>query len=120
MVALYGPKNGFGWKLNETIVAQVISIPMSATDARVWRNLLFFVGIATAIFLVLLILLNILLNRYVISPVNKMAKIAEAYSMGETSIPEFEYAGSDEVASLSRSFNRMRRSLDLAMKYLDK
>jgi protein-histidine pros-kinase len=120
MVALYGPKNGFGWKLNETIVAQVISIPMSATDARVWRNLLFFVGIATGIFLVLLILLNILLNRYVIKPVNKMAKIAEAYSMGETSSPEFEYAGSDEVASLSRSFNRMRRSLDLAMKYLDK
>ena len=120
MVALYGPKNGFGWKLNETIVAQIISIPMSATDARVWRNLLFFVGIATGIFLVLLILLNILLKRYVTSPVNKMAKIAEAYSMGETSIPEFEYAGSDEVASLSRSFNRMRRSLDLAMKYLDK
>jgi protein-histidine pros-kinase len=120
MVALYGPKNGFGWKLNETIVAQIISIPMSATDARVWRNLLFFVGIATGIFLVLLVLLNILLKRYVTSPVNKMAKIAEAYSMGETSIPEFEYAGSDEVASLSRSFNRMRRSLDLAMKYLDK
>jgi protein-histidine pros-kinase len=120
MVALYGPKNGFGWKLNETIVAQIISIPMSATDERVWRNLLFFVAIATGIFLVLLILLNILLNRYVISPVNRMAKIAEAYSMGETSIPEFEYAGSDEVASLSRSFNRMRRSLDLAMKYLDK
>jgi protein-histidine pros-kinase len=120
MVALYGPKNGFGWKLNETIVAQIISIPMSATDERVWRNLLFFVAIATGIFLVLLVLLNILLNRYVISPVNRMAKIAEAYSMGETSIPEFEYAGSDEVASLSRSFNRMRRSLDLAMKYLDK
>jgi protein-histidine pros-kinase len=120
MVALYGPKNGFGWKLNDTIVAQIISIPMSATDERVWRNLLFFVAIATGIFLVLLILLNILLNRYVISPVNRMAKIAEAYSMGETSIPEFEYAGTDEVASLSRSFNRMRRSLDLAMKYLDK
>ncbi len=120
MVALYGPKNGFGWKLNETIVAQIISIPMSATDARVWRNLMFFVAIATGIFLVLLILLNILLNRYVISPVNQMAKIAEAYSMGETSSPEFEYEGTDEVASLSRSFNRMRRSLDLAMKYLDK
>jgi len=120
MVRIYGPNNGFGWKLNETIVAQIISIPMSATDERVWRNLLFFVAIATGIFLVLLVLLNILLNRYVISPVNRMAKIAEAYSMGETSIPEFEYAGSDEVASLSRSFNRMRRSLDLAMKYLDK
>jgi protein-histidine pros-kinase len=120
MVALYGPKNGFGWKLNDTIVAQIISIPMSATDAKVWRNLMFFVGISTGIFLVLLVLLNLLLNRYVISPVNRMAKIAEAYSMGDTSVAEFEYSGSDEVASLSRSFNRMRRSLDSAMKMLDK
>jgi HAMP domain-containing protein len=120
MVALYGPKNGFGWALNKTIVAQIISIPMSATDAKVWRNLMFFVGISSGIFLVLLVLLNVLLNRYVISPVNRMAKIAEAYSMGETSVAEFEYPGSDEVASLSRSFNRMRRSLDSAMKMLDK
>jgi protein-histidine pros-kinase len=93
---------------------------MSATDARVWRNMIFFVGVASAIFVALLILLNVLLSRYVISPVNRMAKIAEAYSMGETSVAEFEYSGSDEVASLSRSFNRMRRSLDSAMKMLEK
>ena len=54
MVALYGKQNGFGWKLNQTIVAQIISIPMSATDAKVWRNLMFFVGISTGIFLVVL------------------------------------------------------------------
>jgi protein-histidine pros-kinase len=78
------------------------------------------VGISSAIFLVLLILLNILLNRYVISPVKRMAKTAEAVSMGNASVPEFEYPGADEIASLSRSFNRMRRSLDSAMKMLDK
>ena len=120
MVSLYGPKNGFGWKLNETLIAQIISIPMSAAETKVWRNLMLFIGISSAIFLVLLVLLNILLNRYVISPVNRMAKIAEAYSMGDASSPEFEYPGSDEVASLARSFNRMRRSLDYAMKELEK
>jgi protein-histidine pros-kinase len=120
MVAIYGAKNGFGWKLNQTVVAQIISIPMSAADAKVWRNLMFFVGVSSGVFIVVLALLNILLNRYVISPVNRMAKIAEAYSMGETSVSEFEYPGTDEVASLSSSFNRMRRSLDSAMKLLDK
>ena len=30
MVALYGSKNGFGWKLGETIGSQVISVPLSA------------------------------------------------------------------------------------------
>jgi HAMP domain-containing protein len=120
MIALYGSKNGFGWKLNETIGAQIISVPMAIADEKVWRNLALFVGISSAIFLVLLILLNILLNRYVISPVKRMAKTAEAVSMGNANVPEFEYPGSDEIASLSRSFNRMRRSLDSAMKMLDK
>jgi protein-histidine pros-kinase len=120
MVALYGNKNGFGWKLNDTLIAQIISIPMSTTETKVWRNLMLFIGISSGIFLALLVLLNILLNRYVISPVNRMAKIAEAYSMGDTSNPEFQYEGTDEVASLARSFNRMRRSLDYAMKELEK
>jgi len=120
LVAIYGNKNGFGWKLNQIIGAQIVSIPMSATDERVWRNLMFFVGISAAIFVASLILLNLLLDRYVIRPVNRMAKIAEAYSMGDNSVPEFEYPSSDEVGSLSRSFNRMRRSLDSAMKLLDK
>lgn len=119
MVALYGPKNGFGWQLNETIGAQIFSVPMSIAEERIWRNLALFVGTASAIFFVLLLLLNILLNRLVISPVLRMAKAAEAVSMGDTSVPEFEHSGKDEIASLSRSFNRMRRSLDSAMKMLE-
>jgi HAMP domain-containing protein len=120
MVALYGTKNGFGWKLNETVGAQIISVPMSAANETLWRNLWLFVGISSAIFLVLLMLVNALLNRYVIRPVGRMAKTAEAVSLGDSSVPEFEYSGTDEVASLSRSFNRMRRSLDSAIKMLEK
>jgi protein-histidine pros-kinase len=120
MVALYGNKNGFGWKLNETIGAQIISVPMDIAEGSIWRNLGLFVGTSSVIFLVLLVLLNILLNRYVISPVTRMAKTAEAVSMGDASVAEFEYPGSDEIASLSRSFNRMRRSLDSALKMLEK
>jgi HAMP domain-containing protein len=120
MVALYGNNHGFGWKLNETIGAQIISVPMSAAEAAVWRNLALFVGISSMIFLVLILLVNALLSRYVIGPVKRMARTAEAVSMGDASIAEFDYVGSDEVASLSRSFNRMRRSLDSAMKMLDK
>jgi protein-histidine pros-kinase len=29
MLKLYGPANGFGWKLNETIGAQIVTVPMS-------------------------------------------------------------------------------------------
>jgi HAMP domain-containing protein len=120
MIALYGNKNGFGWKLNEIIGAQIISVPMSVAEGRIWRNLALFVGIASGIFLLLLGLLNYLLNRYVIGPVTRMAKTAEQVSMGDALVSEFEHPGTDEIASLSRSFNRMRRSLDSAMKMLEK
>jgi protein-histidine pros-kinase len=120
MIALYGSKNGFGWKLNETIGAQIISVPMTAADSTFWRNLRLFVGVSSVIFLILLVLVNVLLNRYVIRPVTRMAKTAEAVSLGDSSVAEFEQSGSDEIASLSRSFNRMRRSLDSALKMLDK
>jgi HAMP domain-containing protein len=120
MVALYGSKNGFGWKLNETIGAQIISVPMSVADERVWRTMSLFIGVASGIFLLLMLLLNYLLNRYVISPVMKMAKTAEQVSLGDASAAEFDAGGNDEIASLGRSFTRMRRSLDSAMKMLDK
>jgi protein-histidine pros-kinase len=119
MVALYGPKNGFGWKLNETIGAQIISVPMSNADSKIWRSFLLFIAITSAIFLCLLVLLDIMLHRLVILPVRTMAATAEKVSMGDASVPEYEYSGTDEVGSLSRSFNRMRRSLDSAMKMLE-
>ncbi len=119
MVALYGNKNGFGWQLNETVGAQIFSVPMSIADRKIWRNFGLFLGITSFIFLVLLVLLDVLLHRMVIVPVRNMAKTAEEVSLGDTSVPEYDYKSPDEIGSLSKSFNRMRRSLDSALKMLE-
>jgi HAMP domain-containing protein len=119
MVALYGTKNGFGWKMNEIVGAQIFSVPLSSARQQIRDNLLVLIGSVSALFLVLIILLNGLLSRLVITPITRMSKIAEAVSMGDNSQPEFTARSADEVGSLSRSFNRMRRSLDNAIKLLD-
>lgn len=119
MVALYGNKNGFGWQLNETVGAQIFSVPMSIADTKIWRSFGLFVGITSAIFLVLLVLLDVLLHKMVIVPVRSMAQTAEQVSLGDTSAPEYTYESSNEIGSLSQSFNRMRRSLDSALKMLE-
>ncbi len=119
MVALYGNKNGFGWKLGETIGAQIFSVPMSIASNKIWRNFGLFLGITSFIFLVLIVLLDVLLYRMVIQPVRAMATTAEQVSLGDTEVPEYEYASVDEIGSLSKSFNRMRRSLDSALKMLE-
>ena len=119
MVAVYGDKNGFGWRLNEIIGAQIISVPMAVARDLSWETTKIAVASVGVIFLLLMVLLNILLSRVIISPVTKMAEIAEAVSMGDNSQPEYTVKGSDEIASLAQSFNRMRRSLDNAMKMLE-
>jgi len=119
MVSLYGDKNGFGWKMNEIIGAQIFSVPLSVSRNQIWDNLVILIGSMTAIFLVLMVLLNVLLSRLVITPVTQMSKIAEAVSMGDNSQSEYTLESADEIGSLSKSFNRMRRSLDNAMKMLE-
>ena len=119
MISLYGDKNGFGWKMNEIIGAQIFSVPLSVARDQIWDNLVVLIGSMSAIFLVLMVLLNVLLSRLIITPVTQMSKIAEAVSMGDNSQSEYTLESADEIGSLSKSFNRMRRSLDNAMKMLE-
>jgi protein-histidine pros-kinase len=39
MVKIYGTANGFGWKLNEVIGAQMVSVPAKLADASAERAL---------------------------------------------------------------------------------
>lgn len=119
MLAIYGTANGFGWKLNEVIGTQVVSVPMTLPLQRAEAIFLIFMVSLTVVFLVIMILLNILLYRVVISPVLKIAKTVNEVSFGNMDAPEYVKSGKDEIASLSASFNRMRRSLENAMKMLE-
>ncbi|MEM6974608.1 MAG: DUF3365 domain-containing protein [Pseudomonadota bacterium] len=119
MIDLYGPDNGFGWELNEIIGAQIISAPMTLADERAFGQVTVLLAALVSAFLLVLMITNILLSRIVIRPVVAMSEIAEKVSLGDFSLPEYVKPGSDEISSLSKSFNRMRRSLDSAMKILD-
>ena len=118
MTDIYGVNNGFGWKLNEIIGAQVVTVPMSVPLARAQQTFTTFMFLLGGVFLLLLVLLNILLHFVVIRPVVRMAEIATEVSMGKPDVPEYVKSGSDEISSLSQSFSRMRLSLESAMKML--
>jgi HAMP domain-containing protein len=119
MLTLYGTANGFGWKMNEVVGAQIVSVPMEVPLARAEQAFITFMATLVAIFSSVALILNIMLHWVVIRPVRAMSKIANEVSMGAMEAPEFEARGSDEIASLATSFNRMRRSLGNAMKLLD-
>lgn len=120
MVKLYGPNNGFGWKLNEVIGAQVVSVPMTLPIENANRAFYTFMVSLTGVFVVVFIILNVMLSLLIVRPITRMSEAANEISTGNMSIPEFGEKGGDEVALLSKSFNRMRRSLEKAISLIEK
>jgi len=70
-------------------------------------------------FLVIIIIIDLLLRAVVVKPVVEISEMADRVSMGNVDTPEYIRETNDEIGSLSMSFNRMRRSLQNAMKMLD-
>ena len=118
MVDIYGRENGFGWKVGDTVGAQIVSVPERVPLARARSNLYLLMGGLTIIFALMLVLLNLLLHFFIIVPVRRISKLADEVSLGNMEVPEFQHSSRDEIGSLAVSFNRMRRSLVAAMRML--
>jgi protein-histidine pros-kinase len=119
MVKVYGEANGFGWKLNEIIGAQVVSVPMTVPVANADRAFTTFMASLVGVFLFVMVALNVMLEWLIIRPVARLSAAADRISTGDFTVPEFRDHGRDEVSVLGASFNRMRRSLETAMRMID-
>jgi len=120
MVKKYGAHNGFGWKLNEIIGAQIVNVPMAIPIARADATFNAFMIILGSVFAVIWLVLNLFLHLIIIRRVNRIAAKAEEISKGDMNVAEFEQSGKDELSSLGHSFNLMYRSLSSAVKLLDR
>nr|WP_316643615.1 DUF3365 domain-containing protein [uncultured Roseateles sp.] len=118
LVDRYGPSNGFGWKLNETLGVQVVSVPMTVPLQRADQALMVVIGVLSAVFLLVGASLNFMLWKLVIQPVSQLSALADKVSLGEEA-PEFVVKSKDEIGVLAESFGRMRKSLAHAMKMLE-
>lgn len=118
MLARYGADNGFGWQPHEVVGAQLVSVPFASAEAsarRVRRGVLTAIA---AMFAIILVVVNLSLYLLVIQPVRRIAAIADRVSLGDASAEEFPRRGGREVAALAAALNRMRKSLDKALRML--
>ncbi|MFZ1101030.1 MAG: DUF3365 domain-containing protein [Steroidobacteraceae bacterium] len=119
VVARYGSDNGYGWQAGDVIGTQVVSVPIARAEASASAAFRVFLTALTAVFIALLVVVNLVLYFLVVRPVRRMAQIADQLSVGDTSASEFPASGGAEIAALGRAFNRMRKSLDKALKLLE-
>ena len=119
MVDLYGPANGFGWKMNEVIGAQVVSVPMSVPIRRADQTFRTFMLSLAGVFVVTFVLLNVMLHMMVIRRVTRLSGIADQVSLGNLDAGEFRTRSRDEIGVLTEALGRMKVSLVQAMKMLE-
>jgi len=119
VIEQYGNSNGFGWKLNDVVAAQIITAPMRLPVERADHAFIAFMLSLAAVFVIMIAAINVLLIYLVIRPVNQLAGLATDLSLGNLEAPEYKATGHDEIASLAEAFGRMRKSLVKAFKMLE-
>jgi len=119
MIDIYGAANGFGWKLNETVGAQVVSVPMTVPLQRANTLLRTYMWSLLGIFAFLFVALNVMVHLFVTRRISRLSRIADQVSLGRFDAAAFDIRDGDELAQLAQSFDRMRTSLASAMKMLD-
>jgi HAMP domain-containing protein len=119
MIELYGPANGFGWKLNEVVGAQIVSVPSALPIQRADHTFKVFMLLLTLVLVLTFILLNIMLHSIVIQRIKELSKLADEVSLGHLESAEFRSKSKDEIGVLTAALARMNKSLVQAIKMLE-
>ena len=118
LVSTYGTEHGFGWKMNEIVASQIVSVPASKVYAAANRLKLSVLGIVGSIFLVAIALINLFLKKSIIQPIKKMAVLSNEISTGNMDL-EFHHTSNDEIGIFAKSLNRMVQSLKMALEMIE-
>jgi HAMP domain-containing protein len=118
MIEKYGSTNGFGWKLNETIGAQIVSVPMALPVQIATRAFKTLMWSLVATFAAILITIDLVLYFLIIVPMRKLSAVADRVSLGQLDQAELPVRGKDEMAQLTASFNRLVVTVVKALRML--
>lgn len=118
MVELYGTSNGFNWPINETIGAKIVTVPISIPIQKARESSFIFLTSLFGIFALIFIAINVLLQRLILNPFAEIARITDQASTGNTDVDDFPAVSIDEINTLEKSINRLRRSLEKALQMI--
>ena len=120
-IASFGSEGGFGWQLNDIISAQTIYVPSDQVFHQGQQYLALTIGIFAAIFAAAVLLINRLLKRRVIHPLNQLTTIARSLTTETITVEQVSEFNSakitrvarrgDEPGQLARAFQHMAQEV---------
>lgn len=118
LIARYGANNGFGWQPKEVVGAQVVTVPVGSATVHAAGLFSRILGAALAAFALLWAAVNAIVYLLVVRPVRELAGAVDRLSLGQGDADALATHGPEEIAAIGRSFERMRTSLEKAMRML--
>jgi methyl-accepting chemotaxis protein len=114
LIAAYGAEGGFGWELGEVVAAQMIYVPAEEVFNATLRSF----GTVMTIFILILglviALINFLLSRYVLEPINALDNLAQRVKADKMEVADLDAPAlmlvtsrGDELGRLSQVFKQM-------------
>ena len=119
MLAKYGPYNGFGWHLNETVGAQILTVPVTQQFRSTLQIVALLTAGLTAIFATAYFALSAALETMVTSPLHALSDAADTASRTGSATAPLPVSGVREIRLLSEALQRLRISLAKALARLD-
>jgi len=116
----YGTGSGYGYRMGDIVGVSLVGVPLVDVQSLTVERSLYVIGIITVIFAILFMILNSIVKRLIISPIDEMTEVAEAVSKGDLNRSISSVTRNDEIGELAHSFELMRRSLVAAMRHMRK
>lgn len=99
MIALYGPANGFGWKMDEVVGSQVVSVPLSLPVERANETFIVLISITAGVFLILYFMLLFFFKKLFIDPMT-LTTVIDNVTQEKEATPAREVAQIKDVAQV--------------------
>lgn len=104
----YGTKNGHNWKVGQVVGLESIAIPVDQTFYQIRQATMVIFLLGLIALSVVLVLINYFHFVVAVRPLRRASTFFKSVVSGEKGLDaRFEVHGSDEIAELGDSFNRM-------------
>ena len=120
VTATYGTGSGYGYRMGDVVGVSLVGVPLADVQALALKRSLIVIGGLTLLFALLFGVVNALVKRLIITPINDITEVAKAVSKGDINREITAVARNDEIGDLGHAFELMRRSLLTAMKRMRK
>jgi protein-histidine pros-kinase len=118
LIAKYGPVNGFGWHVNETVGIQSLTVPAAQELRQTGEIAMILAGGLLIIFTLTYFALTVPLDFLLVRPLRALAQAADAVSTSSDNRVVMPESGAEEIRGIAAAIERLRVSLSKSLNRL--